>query len=313
MDIVANKQRYKDYIIEKSGFNYYVTDPSGHRAFGEVPASVEVAKKWIDQDVREKGRKAAFPMRMVEKAAGFDAAFDGFLAHSQKTLTDYMTSQFPTLPFAALKAYEGGRYVKIVKEEGSSSRSAWGFVDKTNGDVLKAAGWGVPAKGARANVFDRGSWRNVGAYGPAYMRDMRGAEVAMDKNAVAEELVKIAKGLTATVLPETRAMVEKALPDLERHLKPILGFAPRLSETGSGSDWVKFEDEIGGSAMGVFAAVFKRATVKVVVTMKPLSDGSYFTDVDLAWESHRGGTNGQDVVTAWFYPDKGTWLVEARR
>ena len=55
----AGGQKYKGYVIEKSGMNFYVTDPSGHRAFGEVPASVETAKKWIDQDIREKGRKAA--------------------------------------------------------------------------------------------------------------------------------------------------------------------------------------------------------------------------------------------------------------
>ena len=55
----ANKTKYKGYTIEPSGMNFYVTDPSGHRAFGEVPASVETAKKWIDMDIREKGTKSA--------------------------------------------------------------------------------------------------------------------------------------------------------------------------------------------------------------------------------------------------------------
>jgi hypothetical protein len=57
--VVANRQKYKGYTIEKSGMNFYVTDPSGHRAFAEVPASVETAKKWIDVDIREKGTKVA--------------------------------------------------------------------------------------------------------------------------------------------------------------------------------------------------------------------------------------------------------------
>ena len=52
-------QKYRDYTIEKSGDNFYVKDPSGHRAFGEVPASIETAKKWIDQDIHEKGSKKA--------------------------------------------------------------------------------------------------------------------------------------------------------------------------------------------------------------------------------------------------------------
>ena len=64
--LVIAKQKYKDYTIDKSGDNFYVTDPSGHRAFGEVPASIETAKKWIDQDIREKGKKASIEMTAME-------------------------------------------------------------------------------------------------------------------------------------------------------------------------------------------------------------------------------------------------------
>lgn len=55
--VKASGTKYKDYTIEKSGDNFYVKDPSGHRAFGEVPASIETAKKWIDQDIIEKRPK----------------------------------------------------------------------------------------------------------------------------------------------------------------------------------------------------------------------------------------------------------------
>ena len=55
----ANSQKYRGYTIEKSGINFYVKDPNGHRAFGEVPGSIEIAKKWIDMDLHEKGSKAA--------------------------------------------------------------------------------------------------------------------------------------------------------------------------------------------------------------------------------------------------------------
>lgn len=50
---------------------------------------------------------------------------------------------------------EGGkRYIRIVSES-HGSRSAFGFIDKTTGDVLYAAGWKGPAKNfARGNVFD---------------------------------------------------------------------------------------------------------------------------------------------------------------
>lgn len=183
---VARVVKYKGYTIEPSGINFYVKDPSGHRAFGEVPATIETAKKWIDMDINENrktGKTAGgWPIKMVEKVAGFDAAFDDFLKHASMVLTDYMTKQFPTLMMPMLRAQEGGRYMKIIKED--SQKSVWAFVDKTNGDVLKPAGWNAPAKNARANVFDKGSWRNIGAYGPAYMRNM-----------MSSELLKIAKEL----------------------------------------------------------------------------------------------------------------------
>ncbi len=62
----------------------------------------------------------------------------------------------------------GRRYVRIVADNGSSQRMAFGFVDMTNGDVLKADGWKTPAKNfARGNVTDantgtgRMSWTGV--------------------------------------------------------------------------------------------------------------------------------------------------------
>lgn len=51
------KSKYKGYTIEKSGFNFYVTDPTGHRAFAEVPASVKIAKKWIDMELANLQKK----------------------------------------------------------------------------------------------------------------------------------------------------------------------------------------------------------------------------------------------------------------
>ena len=51
---IVSSTNYKGYSIEKSGDNFYVKDPKGSRAFGEVPASIETAKKWIDLEIAEK-------------------------------------------------------------------------------------------------------------------------------------------------------------------------------------------------------------------------------------------------------------------
>tara|TARA_Y100000310_G_scaffold320893_1_gene377809 strand:- start:1025 stop:1219 length:195 start_codon:yes stop_codon:yes gene_type:complete len=44
-----------------------------------------------------------------------------------------------------------------------------GFVDKSNGDILKPAGWSKPAKNNRGNIFDEDPLLFIGQYGPAYM------------------------------------------------------------------------------------------------------------------------------------------------
>ncbi len=57
-------------------------------------------------------------------------------------------------PAARLSLETGRRYARIVSEDGPS-RFAFGFIDLTNGDVLKADGWKAPAKNfARGNVND---------------------------------------------------------------------------------------------------------------------------------------------------------------
>ena len=67
----------------------------------------------------------------------------------------------------------GRRYAKLVQENyaGGGSRQVFCFVDRTNGDILKAASWKKPAKHARGNVMDRAQrGRSVGPYGANYLR-----------------------------------------------------------------------------------------------------------------------------------------------
>ena len=66
----------------------------------------------------------------------------------------------------AIELSEGRRYYKVVV-----NGSAWAFVDKESGDILKPASWNAPAKHARGNVFDmHGGLKYITVYGPAYMR-----------------------------------------------------------------------------------------------------------------------------------------------
>jgi hypothetical protein len=54
----------------------------------------------------------------------------------------------------------GKRYVRLVQHNGSS-RSVYCFVDQTNGDILKASSWKIPAKGKRASIFQLDKLQNI--------------------------------------------------------------------------------------------------------------------------------------------------------
>lgn len=94
----------------------------------------------------------------------FDKAFETFFQGCESVYQKHCeANKFAVDPFSVDK---GSRYVKVVKGTG-----VFCFVDKKNGDVLKAASWKIPAKHARGNIFDNTnglSW--IGPYGPAYLK-----------------------------------------------------------------------------------------------------------------------------------------------
>lgn len=83
----------------------------------------------------------------------FEPAFALFLSEAQRLGAEDYAHFAKSGWGTTLVAERGKRFIRIVAE-GNGQRSAWAFVDTTNGDVLKAAGWKAPAKGARGNIFD---------------------------------------------------------------------------------------------------------------------------------------------------------------
>jgi len=53
----------------------------------------------------------------------------------------------------------GRKFTRVVMDTGSKSVHA--FFDNATGDVLMAAGWGAPAKGARYNLLDEDSFATL--------------------------------------------------------------------------------------------------------------------------------------------------------
>lgn len=89
---------------------------------------------------------------------------------------DKLNKEFPEQEYTT--DFKGGKYARIVQQSRkySGNRSAWGFVAMEDnpskgfkkGDLLKAAGFNAPAKGARGNILD-GTAR-YGKWSPVYLK-----------------------------------------------------------------------------------------------------------------------------------------------
>lgn len=122
----------------------------------------------------------AFKQTPVAISPEFQTKFDSWFAACQKKRKAYYDREYPALTEITrydLEAEDRARYIRIVAREYSRSTgeritsSAWAFIDKSNGDVLKADSATRPAKGARGNIFDEhNGMHRIGVYGPAYNR-----------------------------------------------------------------------------------------------------------------------------------------------
>ena len=107
----------------------------------------------------------------VSSQADFDRALKEFVEYVNGVIIKHIQDNFQNLTPGYISVMHGPKYAKLVKfDSDGGSRSAYGFVDKRNGDVLMAAGWSAPAKHARANLFKKETWKNAGPYGMSYLR-----------------------------------------------------------------------------------------------------------------------------------------------
>jgi hypothetical protein len=109
---------------------------------------------------------------MTLVAGPFTNALETFVEGCAKIYNDYMDAHFPNNKRDTFEYTTGPKYIRVVKRDGyHGGRSVHCFVDRANGDVLKAAGWKAPAKHARGNILDehnglaRMKWT-----GPEYLR-----------------------------------------------------------------------------------------------------------------------------------------------
>ena len=112
-------------------------------------------------------------------AQPFDERLTAWLARCQEVVDRYYGTDDMKHVLSVMK---GKRYARIVIGQLHNGqqihKSAWAFVDMTNGDVLKPASWKKPAEHARGNIDDeQGGVGQLTALGPCYLKGGIGAVV----------------------------------------------------------------------------------------------------------------------------------------
>jgi hypothetical protein len=93
-----------------------------------------------------------------------------FQAALQAKVADYHAAAKNVGPVPVITIEPSFKYAKIVLTQYGDQRSAYGFIDLTSGDLLKADGWKKPAKHARGNLFSATPLAGCGPYGMAYLK-----------------------------------------------------------------------------------------------------------------------------------------------
>lgn len=104
---------------------------------------------------------------------------EAFRSALEEKLLNHMNDNFPALlqhTDYKVELEVGQKYARIVRAEYrrdnrvAITKSAYGFIDLTNGDLLKSAGWKAPAKHARGSLFNSDILKGCGPYGMDYLR-----------------------------------------------------------------------------------------------------------------------------------------------
>jgi len=105
---------------------------------------------------------------MVESTQDMDSAVQEWIISVQRIIDSYHKKmEYKEFMRPVLSFKKGPKYYKIIKQD--IQQSVFAFIDRQNGDILRAAGWAKPAKGARGNLFDRDKGLGrITPYGPEY-------------------------------------------------------------------------------------------------------------------------------------------------
>ena len=110
-----------------------------------------------------------FPNKVTETTKEFNEALNKFVTGAQNMIDANYAKNFPNVEKPTLEIQCGVKNVKIVNVKRSIVESVYCFVEIETGNVLKAAGFKVPAKGARGSIYSpQNGLEGVDVYGAIY-------------------------------------------------------------------------------------------------------------------------------------------------
>ena len=87
-----------------------------------------------------------------------------------KALNEKLSSFYNNKEIASTVFYkEGKKYYKILQK--TPQISAYAFIEKETGNILKASGYSTPAKGVRGNIFNENPLSCCEQYSITYWRN----------------------------------------------------------------------------------------------------------------------------------------------
>lgn len=108
---------------------------------------------------------------LFEQDSRFIKRANQFLQRVQSLSDRHYAQEYTNLTAPKFYFTKGSRYWKVVRHDTmNDGKAVHLFIDTTNGDVLKAAGWKAPAKHARGNIFEPDfGMGGVTVYGAKYL------------------------------------------------------------------------------------------------------------------------------------------------
>jgi hypothetical protein len=103
-----------------------------------------------------------------------EARMQVFVSTIQQKINEHFAATYEHVNAPEIYITAGTRFFKVCKRDhpNEKSGSVYCFVERETGAIYKAAGWNMPAKHARGNIFDDGcGWGSaVGVNGAVYLR-----------------------------------------------------------------------------------------------------------------------------------------------